>query len=480
MPQAARRFDVGAAAAGATMALTSALLVWAPVPLGSNRPWAWSLLALWSVTAMLSWVVARAAAPGPGLRAIWPVALAIATTLPVWAWAYLQTVPAATIAWLEPNHLWSRALGAGVADALPLVGLDATAGRDALMRLMSYGAVFWLAWSLAQDAERARRMLQVILATITACAVYGLLNHFAGWETIGWIAKTAYLGDVTGTFVNRNNFATYANLGVVICLCLLAEPFLAARRLDDVKRIAAQAIEQVVDRRWPMTLTLAVLVMASLQSHSRGGLLSLALTVAVLGFLLFLVTRPRAVTAVIVLGVGLLGGWGLVAVSGGITLERLGQIDANYDLEVAGRLTYWQVSLKMVEEHPWQGHGYGNFEQAFAQHRDERFADRVDKAHNTYIEHLVELGVPATVLLYLGPVILFGYCLRGAFVRRRDRLFPLVAVGATVLVALHALVDFGLQIPAVAVTYAALFGIGVAQAAPSTQRPPRPGASLRD
>jgi hypothetical protein len=29
------------------MALTSALLVWALVPLGSNRPWAWSLLALW-------------------------------------------------------------------------------------------------------------------------------------------------------------------------------------------------------------------------------------------------------------------------------------------------------------------------------------------------------------------------------------------------------------------------------------------------
>ena len=48
------------------------------------------------------------------------------------------------------------------------------------------------------------------------------------------------------------------------------------------------------------------------------------------------------------------------------------------------------------------------------------------------------------------------------------------------LVALHALVDFSLQIPAVAVTYAALLGIGVAQATPSPKRPPRPGASLRD
>ena len=85
----------------------------------------------------------------------------------------------------------------------------------------------------------------------------------------------------------------------------------------------------------------------------------------------------------------------------------------------------------MVAERPWQGHGYGNFEAAFAQHRDERFGDRVDMAHNTYIEHLVELGVPATLLLYFGPLLLFGYCVRGVFARRRGQLFPLVAVGAT-------------------------------------------------
>ena len=104
----------------------------------------------------------------------------------------------------------------------------------------------------------------------------------------------------------------------------------------------------------------------------------------------------------------------------------------------------------------------------------------MDKAHNTYVEHLVELGVPATVLLYLGPLLLFGYCLRGVFARRRERVFALVAVGATLLVGLHALVDFSLQIPAVAVTFAALLGLGVAQATPAPKRPPQPGASLRD
>jgi O-antigen ligase len=207
-----------------------------------------------------------------------------------------------------------------------------------------------------------------------------------------------------------------------------------------------------------------------LRSHSRGGLLSVALTVAVMALLLFLVARPRLPTVAAVIGATCLAGWGFVAISGGGTLDRIGQIDANYDLDEAGRLTYWQVSLAMVAERPWQGFGYGNFEEAFAQHRDERFIDRVDMAHNTYIEHLVELGISATLLLYLGPLVLFLYCVRGLFVRRRNQVFPLAATGATVLVGLHALVDFSLQIPAIAVTYATLLGIGVAQATPSPTR----------
>ena len=44
------------------------------------------------------------------------------------------------------------------------------------------------------------------------------------------------------------------------------------------------------------------------------------------------------------------------------------------------------------------------------------------------------------MLLYLGPALLSGCCAGGVFARRRDQVFPLAAVGATVLVALHALV----------------------------------------
>ena len=45
----------------AAMALLLALLVCAPLPLGSNRPWSWSLLAVATAIALLLWAVGAAA-----------------------------------------------------------------------------------------------------------------------------------------------------------------------------------------------------------------------------------------------------------------------------------------------------------------------------------------------------------------------------------------------------------------------------------
>lgn len=471
---------VGQAVLAGVAALLMALLFWAPAPLGSNRPWAWSLLAVLAGALLGLWAVGVALAPPRRWRAVWPVAVAGLLTVPVWAWAGLQALPAGEAAgWLGlaggPLPLWG-VVGSGAA---PLVGLDAAAGGEALMRLVAYGAVFFLAWGLGQDGAQARRVLWAVLAATTACSFYGLLDHFAGWETILGSPKAHYLGDVTGTFVNRNSFATYANLGVVVALVLLAEPFLGVRAGDDLRRVVVHAIERLLGWRSLLVLALIVLVTASLQSHSRGGLLSLAVAAVVVLLLLFLVARPRARVALPVLLVVGLGAWGVVQVSGVTTLERLYQADGNADVDAGSRMTFWQVSLELVRERPLVGHGHGSFEAALAQRRDERFGLPVDKAHNTYIEHLVELGVPATTALYLGPVVLFLYALRGVFARRREQVMALAAVGATVLVALHALVDFSLQIPAVACTYAALLGVGVAQAMPSGRRK-MPGASLRE
>ena len=85
----------------------------------------------------------------------------------------------------------------------------------------------------------------------------------------------------------------------------------------------------------------------------------------------------------------------------------------------------------------------------------------IDKAHNTYLELAAELGVPMTAALVIG----LGW-LVVRMVRANPRLEPgaaLAAVGASILVAVHSLFDFGLEIPAITVTWLLLLGAGLGQ-----------------
>ena len=50
----------------------------------------------------------------------------------------------------------------------------------------------------------------MLLLVIIACGVYALISLQSG-DTILGLPKWAYLGSATGTFVNRNSFATWAS-----------------------------------------------------------------------------------------------------------------------------------------------------------------------------------------------------------------------------------------------------------------------------
>ena len=69
------------------------------------------------------------------------------------------------------------------------------------------------------------------------------------------------------------------------------------------------------------------------------------------------------------------------------------------------RLALWRNCLELIRERPLAGHGYVTFEQLFHLKRDERFERVWDSAHNTYLEHAVELGLPALRYLHV-PLIL--------------------------------------------------------------------------
>ncbi len=118
------------------------------------------------------------------------------------------------------------------------------------------------------------------------------------------------------------------------------------------------------------------------------------------------------------------------------------------------------------------GTGYGTYPDVIEAWRanDPDIFTVWEKAHSTWLENALELGLPAAAALHLSVLWLALIAFSGVGERRRNRAFPALGVAATLLVGLHALVDFSLQIPAVAVLYAFIMGLAVAQSLPPRRR----------
>ena len=447
------------------------LVVLAPLPLGSNRAWAWSLAALLAGVALTGWAVAvaRGRLTLFWQPALWPTVAGFAAVL---AWGWAQTLPApASLA----HPLWPMAAAAIGHPLQVSIGIAPDAVGPALLRLAGYGAVFWLALQYGRDRRRAHELITWVVAASILYALYGLANFFAGNDYLLWYPRWAYAGDVTGTFVNRNSYATFAGLG------LLAAVAMAIRSFRDNWRVAdrssprfARAIDCFVGRPLVYSIVALIVAMAWLQSHSRMGFAATLFGLAAL----LLVLRAAGIVRnlALVATIGFAGLAFLLMSSGALTLDRLDQVQSDQ------RLPLFAMVIDGIRAAPWTGHGLGSFAAAFPMFRDVTIPEPIDftQAHNTYLELAFELGIPIAAVLVVAVAWAALLCLRGVLRRSRDRLVPALAFAAAVLVGVHALADFSIQIPAVAYAFAALLGVGIAQSwgADDAPRPaPRARAS---
>ena len=202
------------------------IAVLAPLPFGSNRPWAWALLALatGALLVLWAWRHGRAGAPPvvAGRRVRGPALL----FLLVCAYAAFQAVPGLPPGLANPYwRLPADMLGVAPYDS---VSIDPAATTTALMRLLTYGGIFWLCLQTFHTVEQADRAMLAIALAAAAYSAYGLLMHFSGAELILWYPKWAHVDSVTGTFANRNHFATFTGLGLLCALAYIARQLSAA------------------------------------------------------------------------------------------------------------------------------------------------------------------------------------------------------------------------------------------------------------
>ena len=442
----------------AIFSLYLAGLAWVPLLYGSNTLFAWGINAvLFPALAALYEIslLPRRKRHAVSLRHILlPAALFAAVVV----WILLQTAT-----WVPSsldNPIWrmaGRALGRRVAGS---ISVDRDLTDFALLRLLTAASAFWLALQLGRDGRRARLLVGAVAATATLYAVYGIVAATAG--PFPWLDIPSEGGRVSATFVDRDSFATYAGLGLIALAGHVLRLYGRNGTGSDGWRLSTFSFLEATGKGGALLFLAGFLLLAALLlSGSRGGVIATFLGLLLLGLL----TRRGSGRLKTGLKAVLVFGSFLVAVTAAVFGGSFFGSSARRGLYDRNRMAVYVLTLRSIRDLPWLGYGYGTFADVFPMVRDRSLsvAGIWGQAHDTYLEVFQGLGLLFGSVLILSVVLLVLRCLKGAANRREGVMVPSVAASAALLVGSHALVDFSLQIEAVALTFVSLLGAGVAQ-----------------
>jgi O-antigen ligase len=365
----------------------------------------------------------------------------------------LVPLPSGLVAALDPTGAELRADGAALlGDAVGWMALsrDPSSTAFGLIYLVLLCGVAVVALRIGAT-ERGRFALVGAVAAIgTLAAVITGLHHLAGATALyGWYRPDFATPRLLGPLLNPNHLG---------CLFAVAAVTSAGLVLH---------AKQPTPWRGLWALCALVTIAATLTTLSRGATLALLTGGAILaGLLLGQRWRGRvdqrtaggagatrlSVNAVAI-GVVAVCSLALIVYSSGKGVsEQLRTTSGNEWSQPGSKYMAWRSALTLVEEAPWLGVGRGAFEASFT--RVHEASSKVTFSHpeNEYVQAVVEWGLLGALAL---AVVVAWTAVAAA---RRWRLGPLTAAamaGCTV-VAVQSFVDFGLELPGIAVPTIAL------------------------
>jgi O-antigen ligase len=398
-----------------------AVLVWAPLPLASNRDWSTALLSGLLLAGLVGAIVLLRLGRlrvTPALRKSWPALAALVATQ---AWVALQLL-----------------LGISVAP-------EST--QMALLLGTALVAAFALVLLLVDSQERIRTLSGVMIACGVFQAFFAGAAMLSNLEQVAFLEKQFGRGNATGTFVNSNHLAGFLQMNLAIGIGMLLAQ-LHRHPAANWREFTRRAIDTLLSRKFRLRLYLVIMVIGLVLTRSRMGntaFFSSLLLCGVLGMVLQArVTRGLAIffISLLLIDLYLVGNWfGVDEI-----VERL----QSASLAGEKRDEVARDSLLMWRDNFWAGTGADTFFQAYV-YGGYKAPDSLfyRHAHNDYLEIGSGFGFIGFVLLGLAVVTSLWQSLQ-AQRRRHSRLHQGLGfaclMGITSLL-IHSFTDFNLHIP---------------------------------
>lgn len=346
-------------------------------------------------------------------------------------YALIQVIPFGTLA-----------DSAGIQGVPRTISLEPFATRVTALHIFALGAFFSLVLIYIDSASRLRRMTTVFVIFGFVYAFYSILQSVLSPDKIYGIYKPL-TATPFGSFVNRHNFAAVIEMLISIPLGMML--------VGAVRR----------DKRLLYGTAIALMAAALLLSGSRGGLVAQLSGVI---FLVIITSRSRGRKSLVlkaamslVLVFAAIGG--AIFVGGETSLTRFADSATSQNVS-SNRMQIWGVTLKVIANNLPFGAGLGAFVTAYPPHDTASGLERVDQAHNDYLQIVADAGIPG---LLLGGLFLYWLFREG----KRNISVPNtfrrgVASGALAgcfAILVHSLFDFVLHITAISVMFLTLMAL---------------------
>ncbi|MGE5471026.1 MAG: O-antigen ligase family protein [Bacteroidota bacterium] len=435
------------------------LLVWAPLPLGSNRTWAIGILIAWSQVllfgALFAWRHAAIEAFARLRRFRWPLGLfGLFVAL---AWLQLLPMPEGLLAALSAETL-------KVEQGVAAYHLSLDANQTQLYAALSfaYFSCFLVALLSVRDGRRLDSLAYAIVGAGLLQALVGVVLFSMGASYRIFFFDVLH-AEVLGSFGNRNHFAGYMEICLSVGIGLMLAR-LGSESGDGPARNwrhkLAKVIDFILSPKMRLRMMLVILVIALVLTRSRMGNSGFFAAMLVVGVLAIILSRKMApatvwlITSLVIIDVVIVGTWvGLEKVVDRVKETGFTQQVGAKEESVELRTDVARHSVDLVREFPTFGTGAGSFYNTYLRYRTPR-ESYWDHAHNDYVELAADNGLVGLGLLG-GFVLLTASAAIRILFRRRSSLPRGIAFGslmAMVALAIHSTVDFNLQLPANALT----------------------------
>ena len=304
--------------------------------------------------------------------------------------------------------------------------------------------IFATSLTFLDSANRVRKMTTLITVFGFAFAFFAILQWVLSPTKIYGIYEVQF-AQPFGSFVNRHNFAAYMEMAIAVPLGL----------------IFSGAVQR--DKRLIYVTAIGLMGIALILSGSRGGLVSL---LAEIVFILILTAKTRGSSQIAlkiglaVLLIGVIVG-GSMLIGGESSLTRIAETSASNDIST-NRTHIWNVTLQVIKNNLPFGAGIGAFAAAYTPYDTMNGIERVEQAHNDYLQILADAGI---VGLLLAGFFVYGLFRTGLKNIKTDNILRRgVAIGALAgcfAILVHSLFDFVLHTTAVTVLFLILASLVV-------------------